>query len=47
MTISVILMLIALILALCRAFGVSTRIHLGWAGMASFIASLLVAGGIG
>jgi hypothetical protein len=45
MTIATILLLIALILFVCASLGVSTRIHLGWAGMACFVASLLVAGG--
>jgi hypothetical protein len=45
MDFATILLWIALGLLVAAACGVSTRIHLGWAGMACFVASVLVAGG--
>lgn len=46
MTISLLLLLIALILFIVAAVGVSSRINLTAAGLACLTASLLVAGGL-
>jgi len=45
MTIATLLLIIALILFVCAAFGVGARFNLTAAGLASLTLSLLIAGG--